>query len=163
MTDDLSVLDLRPGTVVSLNGFLVTEDVHTDRTVGKLLLRVPGVEMCHQVVLLVEVERADKTPELRLFLVMRLDMSQQEVGRGELLAALRTGGLLQLLAVLLTQVLVVGPFLLEDLVTDLAGKTLLHMKLLVLFQLTLRGESFITDRTKIIKRFCKMFFFFCIF
>ena len=163
MADNFSVLDLRPRTVVGLDGLLVVEDVHTDRTVGKLLLRVPGVEMCHQVVLLVEVERADKTPELRLFLVMRLDVGQQEVGRRELLAALWTRGLLQLLAVLLTQVLVIGPFLLEDLVTDLAGKTLLHMKLLVLFQLTLRGESFITDRTKIIKRFCKMFFFFCIF
>ena len=81
MTDNFSVLDLRPRTVVGLDGLLVVEDVHTDRTVGKLLLRVPGVEMCHQVVLLVEVERADKTPELRLFLVMRLDMSQQEVGR----------------------------------------------------------------------------------
>ena len=163
MTDDLSVLDLRPRTVVALNGFLIAEDIHADRTVGELLLGVPGVEMGHQVVFLVKVQGADKTPELRLFLVMRLDVGQQEVGRRELLAALWTRGLLQLLAMLLTQVLVVGPFLLEDLVTDLAGETLLHMKLLVLFQLTLRGESFITDRTKIIKRFCKMFFFFCIF
>ena len=56
MTDDLPVLDLCPRTVVSLNGFLVTEDVHTDRTVGKLLLRVPGVEVSHQIVFLVEVQ-----------------------------------------------------------------------------------------------------------
>ena len=163
MTDDLSVLDLRPRTVVSLNGFLVTEDVHTDRTVGKLLLRVPGVEMGHQVVFLVKVQGADKTPELRLFLVMRLDVGQEKVRGRELLVALRTRGFLQLLAMLLTEVLVIQPFLLEYLVTHLTGKTFLDMKLLVLFQLTLRGESFITDRTKIIQRFCKMFFFFCIF
>ena len=163
MADYLSVLDLRPGTVVSLDGFLVAEDIHTDWTVGKLLLWVPGVEMGHQVVFLVKVQRADKTTEFRLFLVMRLDVGQEKVRRGELLVALRTRGFLQLLAVFLAQVLVIQPFLLEDLVTRLTGKTFLDMKLLVLFQLTLRGESFITDRTKIIQRFCKKFFFFCIF
>ena len=119
--------------------------------------------MGHQVVFLVKVQRADKTTEFRLFLVMRLDVGQEKVRRGELLVALRTRGFLQLLAVFLAQVLVIQPFLLEDLVTRLTGKTFLDMKLLVLFQLTLRGESFITDRTKIIQRFCKMFIFFCVF
>ena len=163
MADNLSVLDLRPGTVVTLNGFLVTEDVHTDRAVGKLLLWVPGVEMCHQIVFLVEVQGADKTSKFCLFLVMRLYVGQEQVRRRELLVALRARRFLQLLAVLLTQMLVVKPFLLENLVTYLTGKTFLDMKLLMLFQLTLGGESFVTDRTKIIQRFCKMFFFFCIF
>ena len=56
MTNDFSVLYLGPRTVVSLQGLLVTEDVHTDRAVGELLLRVPGCQVGQQVVLLVEVQ-----------------------------------------------------------------------------------------------------------
>ena len=56
MTNDFSVLYLGPGTVVSLQGLLVTEDVHTDRAVGELLLRVPGGKVSQQVVLLVEIQ-----------------------------------------------------------------------------------------------------------
>ena len=70
MTDNLSVLYLGPGTVVGLHGFLITEDVHADWAVWKVLLRMPSVKMSHQVVFLVEVEGANKTAELCLFLVM---------------------------------------------------------------------------------------------
>ena len=47
MTDNFSVLNFSPRTVVSLHRLLVIEDVHTDWAVGELLLRVPGVEMSH--------------------------------------------------------------------------------------------------------------------
>ena len=70
MTYNLSVLDLRPGTVVSLHGLLVIEDVHTDRAVGELLVRVPGGEVGHQVVFLVEIQRTNEASEVIIFLVM---------------------------------------------------------------------------------------------
>ena len=60
-------------------------------------------------------------------------MSEEEVGRRELLVTLRAGRLLQLLTVLLTQVLVVQPFLLEYLVTDVTGEAFLHMESLMFF------------------------------
>ena len=133
MTDDFSVLNFSPRTVVSLHRLLVIEDVHTDWAVGELLLRVPGVEMSHQVVFFVEVERANKTPELIIFLVSGLYVCQQEVGRGELLVTLRAGGGgLHLLAVPLTQVLVIQPLPVEYLMANVTGETFLHMEPLML-------------------------------
>ena len=92
-----------------------------------------------------------------------LYVSQEKVRRRELLVTLWAGGLLQLLPVLLAQVLVVQPLLLKYLVTNVTGETFLNMEPLMLFQLVLRSEGFVTNRTEIIHLFGNIFILFCIF
>ena len=70
MTDDFPVLDLSSRTVMILKVLGVTEYLHADMTVGKLFIWMPGAEMCHQVVFLVEVQVANKTLEFVFFLVL---------------------------------------------------------------------------------------------
>ena len=75
MTNNFSVSDFSTGTFMAVHGFFITEYVHADRTIRKLFVGVPGVEMGDKVVFLVKLQTAHKAFKLCLFLVMSLDMS----------------------------------------------------------------------------------------
>ena len=80
--DELAALELMcldgalyTWTIVGLETFLLTEELHAHRTVGNLargdgpprahlLIGVPGTQMGEQVVLLVKIQGADKALEL---------------------------------------------------------------------------------------------------
>lgn len=73
---DAPVPDLRTWTVVGLETFVLTEEFHADRTVGDLLIGVPGTQVGEQVVLLIKIQGADKALELGPLLVESLHVSQ---------------------------------------------------------------------------------------
>ena len=69
---------------------LITEYLHTDRTVGELLIGVPGVEVGHQVVFFVKIQVANKTFKLGFLFVMSLDVSKEEISLREFFIAFWT-------------------------------------------------------------------------
>ena len=117
VTDDFPAPYFRPRAFVTIHRLGVIKNLHADPTVGKLLIGMPGIEMDHQVVFLVEGEAADEAPQLGLLLVLGLDVGQQQRPLGELLPALGAGPAPGPLAVLLGHVQVIQPPLLEYLVT----------------------------------------------
>ena len=112
MANDFSVLDLCTGALVTFQRFCIIKYVHAHGAVGKLLIRMPGVQMHHQVVFLVEMYIAYKASQLR-FLVLGLDVGKKKVSLREFFPTLRARKFLHLLAVLLRHVLLIQPLLLE--------------------------------------------------
>ena len=124
VTDNFPAPYLRPRAFVTLHRLGIIKYFHAHLAIGKLLIRMPRIEMDHKIVLLVESEAADEAPQLGLLLVLGLDVGKQERPLGELLAALGAGPAPGPLAVLLGHVQVVQPPLLEDRVTLGAGEAL---------------------------------------
>ena len=77
VTDDFPTPYFRPRAFVTLHGLGVIKNLHAHPAVGKLLIGMPGVEMDHQVVFLVEGEAADEASQLGLLLMLGLDVGQQ--------------------------------------------------------------------------------------
>ena len=73
VTDDFPAPYFRPRALVTLHRLGVIKNLHADSAVGKLLVGMPGIEMDHQIVFLVEGEAADEAAELGLLLVLGLD------------------------------------------------------------------------------------------
>ena len=148
VTDDFPAPYFRSRAFVTLHRLGVIKNLHADPAVGKLLIGMPGIEMDHQVVFLVEGEAADEAPQLGLLLVLGLDVGQQQRPLGELLPALGAGPAPGPLAVLLGHVQVIQPPLLEDLVTQGAGEALtrLNVKFLMFLKRCCRCEGLVADR-----------------
>ena len=72
VTDDFPAPYFRPGTFVTLHRLGVIKNLHADLTVRKLLVGMPGVEVDHKVVFLVEGETTDETAKPCLLLMLGL-------------------------------------------------------------------------------------------
>ena len=167
MTDDFPAPYFRPRALVALHRLGVIKNLHADPAVGKLLVWMPGVEVDHQVVFLVEGEAADEAAQLGLLLVLGLDVGQQQGPLTELLPTLGTrpspaplANERRVLRVLtnerrvlylamgLGHVQVIQPPLLEDLGAHGAGETLtrFYVKFLMFLEGCSRCEGLVTNR-----------------
>ena len=72
VTDDFPAPYFRPGAFMTLHRLGVIKNLHADLAVRKLLVGMPGVEVDHQVVFLVEGEATDEAAQPRLLLVLGL-------------------------------------------------------------------------------------------
>ena len=72
VADDFPAPYFGPGALVTLHRLGVIKDLHADLAVRKLLVWMPGVEVDHQVVFLVEGKAADEAAQSRLLLVLGL-------------------------------------------------------------------------------------------
>ena len=148
VTDDFPAPYFRPWTLVALHRLGVIKNFHADPAVGKLLVWMPGVEVDHQVVFLVEGKAADEAAQLGLLLVLGLDVGQQQRPLTELLPTLGTRPSPAPLTVGLGHVQVIQPPLLEDLGAYGAGETLtrFYVKFLVFLEGCSRCEGLVTNR-----------------
>ena len=148
VTDDFPAPYFRPRAFVTLHGLGVIKNLHAHPAIGKLLIGMPGVEMDHQVVFLVEGKAADEAAQLGLLLVLGLDVGQQQGPLTELLPTLGTRPSPAPLAMGLRHVQVIQPPLLEDLGAYGAGETLtrFYVKFLMFLEGCSRCEGLATNR-----------------